>query len=276
MSRSGLVAAQAERLRSLARQWQPTPAQPPPVRSTTDSDWFDGLPGDVPAQTPRLAFAPWTGAAVRGLAVLLAAALSLAGWWWWTGRPIAVAVAPEVIATGSPFARGPSHVGSGDAAAPSPAVTMDPGGVLEAGSSVRAPEDLVVHVIGFVARPGLVRVASGSRVADAIEQAGGVTRRRAADSVNLARLVVDGEQIVVAARATAVQQGPAAGVLGPTDLNTASASDLEDLPGVGPVLAGRIIQWRSDNGPFRSVDELGEVTGIGDAILEQLRPLVRV
>ena len=135
-----------------------------------------------------------------------------------------------------------------------------------------------------MARPGLVRLPSGSRVADAIEAAGGVRRPRAADSVNLARVLVDGEQIVVsdspaAAAPASSGGGPTGGAAGTplvVDLNTASVDVLDSLPGVGPVLAARIIAWRTANGPFRSVDELGEVSGIGEAILGQVRPLVRV
>lgn len=140
---------------------------------------------------------------------------------------------------------------------------------------------VVVHVTGQVVRPGLVTLPAGSRVADALAAAGGVTRKRAAESVNLARILLDGEQIVVgqsggtgsgsSASSTAPGGAPA-----PLELNRADGAALEGLPGVGPVLAGRILQWRLDNGPFRSVDELGEVSGIGDATLARLRSLVRV
>jgi competence protein ComEA len=138
---------------------------------------------------------------------------------------------------------------------------------------------VVVHVVGQVKSPGLVTLPVGSRVDDALAAAGGVTRSRAADSVNLARVLVDGEQVVVGFAAQAV-----AGVLGIApvrsgglvNLNSADAAAFEGLPGVGPVLAERIVQWRVTNGPFRSVDELGEVSGIGDSIMAQLRTLVSV
>ena len=111
----------------------------------------------------------------------------------------------------------------------------------------------------------------------AIAAAGGVTRPRAADSVNLARVLADGEQIAVGVDAVAAASTPTTGAVAPiVDLNTADLAALDSLPGVGPVLAGRILAWRQAHGPFRSVDELGEVSGIGDAILGQLRPLVRV
>lgn len=221
---------------------------------------------DDPAPRRVVSAGPWTRSALRALGVLVAAALVLAGYWAWSGRPRAIAQAPTVVATA------PAGMLGGPAA---PAeVAGAPGGPVSAPTP--AP-DVVVHVTGLVARPGLVHLPLGSRVADAIAAAGGVTRRRAADSVNLARVLADGEQVVVtmlpAVASTPVASGAAAG---PVDLNTATEAIIEGLPGVGPVLAGRILAWRATNGPFRSVDELGEVSGIGDAILAQLRPLVRV
>ncbi len=143
-----------------------------------------------------------------------------------------------------------------------------------------------MHVTGLVARPGLVRLPLGARVADALAEAGGVTRRRAADTVNLARILVDGEQVVVGVPGAPGSAGssppgtstssPQGNPLAPIDLNTATATVLEGLPGVGPVIAARIVDWRTANGAFRSVEELGEVSGIGDAILTQVRGLVRV
>jgi len=178
-----------------------------------------------------------------------------------------------VLATGAPLTGEASPAATGDAPV-TPAQDST-------GDSAAAAE-IVVHVTGLVRRPGLVRLPAGARVADAIELAGGVTRRRAEGSVNLARVLVDGEQIVVADAAAAlgsttpaaVSAGSAGGA--PLDLNSATVEQLDSLPGVGPVLAGRILQWRTTHGRFRSVDELGEVSGIGDAILGQLRPLVRV
>lgn len=199
---------------------------------------------------------PWTGSALRGLAIIVAVTLVLGAYWAWSGRPRAVAVGPSP----STAAVEPS-----DAPSVEPPATPSPAAVV------------VVHVVGRVARPGLVTLPAGSRVADAIAAAGGVTRPRAADSVNLARVLADGEQIAVGADAVAAASTPTTGAVAPiVDLNTADLAALDSLPGVGPVLAGRILAWRQAHGPFRSVDELGEVSGIGDAILGQLRPLVRV
>jgi len=136
-----------------------------------------------------------------------------------------------------------------------------------------AAGQVVVHVTGAVRQPGLVRLPAGSRVDDAIEAAGGARSAKALGTVNLARVLVDGEQIVVGAVPGESSGGSAESGI---NLNQASASQLEDLPGVGPVLAQRIVDWRTANGPFRSVEELGEVSGIGDAVLAQIRASARV
>jgi competence protein ComEA len=98
-----------------------------------------------------------------------------------------------------------------------------------------------------------------------VEAAGGVTKKSAADSVNLARELIDGEQILVGASGSSAQAG--------ISINSASATQLEELPGIGPVLAERIVSHRTSNGPFTSIDQLGNVSGIGDSVLEQIRPI---
>ena len=127
-------------------------------------------------------------------------------------------------------------------------------------------------MVGAVHRPGLYRVPTGSRVADAVSQAGGLTRRADPAGVNLAAPVADGEQLVVPARlpvAVAAAQGaPVGGVgsaapAGPVQLSVATAEQLDSLPGVGPVTAEKIVDYRTAHGAFRSVDELDEVPGIG-------------
>src|SRR6478735_1294359 len=157
---------------------------------------------------------------------------------------------------------------------------------------------LVVHVVGQVVRPGLVRLRPGARVADAISAAGGTRAGADVAALNLARLVVDGEQIRVPRPGESPAVGPGAGGAGgagssgaggaggagtsgssggsngPVSLNAADAAALDTLPGVGPVLAQRIIDWRTEHGRFTSVDELGEVSGIGDKLMAQLRPKV--
>jgi len=143
------------------------------------------------------------------------------------------------------------------------------------------PREVVVHVAGAVARPGLYRLAEGSRVDDAIGLAGGAAPKAALDLVNLAAPVADGQQVIVplrgsegatpAAGSTASEGGvPGAKVR----LNSATLDELDELPGVGPVTAQQILDYREANGAFRSIDELDAVPGIGPARLEQLRPLV--
>lgn len=144
---------------------------------------------------------------------------------------------------------------------------------------------VVVDVVGQVGRPGLVSLPAGSRVADAITAAGGATPEADVSLLNQARLVIDGEQIrvprqgeVIAAAPGAAAPGAAGGAGGGVgalvSLNSADLATLDGLPGVGPVLAQRILDWRSEHGRFTSVDELGEVSGIGDKLMSQLRPRV--
>lgn len=146
---------------------------------------------------------------------------------------------------------------------------------------------LLVHVVGQVRHPGVVRLAPGSRVLDAVQAAGGASPSAGLNHLNLARAVVDGEQIVVPKPGENVPAAglPGAAGAGPTsagaggglvDLNTADAAALDSLPGVGPVIAQRILDWRTEHGRFTSVDELGEVSGIGDKLMAQIAPKVRV
>jgi len=135
---------------------------------------------------------------------------------------------------------------------------------------------LVVDVVGAVRRPGLYRLPSGSRVADALSRAGGVTPKALVELVNLAAPIADGEQIVVPRRGSATIAGSGAtGVAsGPVHLNTATLEQLDALPGVGPVTAQKILDYRQQHGAFGSVEELDAVPGIGPARLEQLKELV--
>ena len=145
----------------------------------------------------------------------------------------------------------------------------------ESGAGV-APA-LVVHVVGAVHRPGLFRLKDGSRVADAVARAGGPTRRADLSVVNLAAPLADGQQVIVPRRGPA---GEAAAVVGGSvagakvSLAIATVAQLDELPGIGPVTAQKIVDWRASHGPFQSVDDLDDVPGIGPARIEQLRDLV--
>lgn len=145
--------------------------------------------------------------------------------------------------------------------------------VLAAPARAAPSRQVVVHVVGAVIRPGLYRLREGSRVADAVAQAGGATGQADLALVNLAAPVVDGAQVVVAKRGAARSSGAAA-VAGPVSLSSATLEQLDALPGLGPTTAQRILDYRAAHGAFRSVDELDGVPGFGPARVEQLRELV--
>jgi competence protein ComEA len=137
---------------------------------------------------------------------------------------------------------------------------------------------LTVHVVGAVRAPGLYELAEGSRIDDAIQKAGGPRPKAALDLVNLAAPVADGQQVVVPGRggseSTSAGSTPASGAR--VHLNSATLEDLDELPGIGPVTAQEILDYRAEHGAFRSVDELDAVSGIGPARLADLKPLVEL
>lgn len=140
---------------------------------------------------------------------------------------------------------------------------------------------VIVDVVGAVRRPGVVQLKAGQRIQDAVAAAGGADAVADLTAINLAGILADGQQIVVPKKGQAppipVTTAPSSGsssAMAPVDVNTADAGGLDTLPGVGPVLAQRIIDFRTAHGPFRSIDELGEVSGIGEKVLADLRPLV--
>jgi competence protein ComEA len=159
-----------------------------------------------------------------------------------------------------------------------------------ASSSTSTSGDLViVDVDGSVRRPGVVRLSSGSRVIDAIKAAGGATHNADTGALNLAELLIDGQQVIVPSnRASVGDVGTGPAGVGSTPLpssstatmvvsiNSATAEELETLPGIGPVLAAAIVQWRTDNGGFASIEQLQDVSGIGPATYADLAPLVRL
>ena len=203
------------------------------------------------------------GAAHVGLvALVLAGGLLLTAWFVTRSSPGGTAVPPRATpaVVGSPTVEGEAPLGPSGSPSPS------------AGR-------LVVDVVGKVRRPGIAVLPSGSRVVDAIKAAGGSRRGVDLAGLNLARLLVDGEQVVVGRAAGAAPAPPAAGTSSAApaalvNLNTADQAMLETLPGVGPVTAAAILQWRSEHGAFSAVEELLEVSGIGDATLAEIRPHV--
>jgi competence protein ComEA len=198
------------------------------------------------------------------------------------------------LADGGEPVGGPADGPAGSAAQSAPPAPSGPLPTAPApGSAGAADGGLLVHVVGEVAEPGLVTVPDGARVADALEAAGGTTRKADLTAVNLARAVVDGEQLYVPKPGEQVPGGPAPGAGGPAsgtgrpgasggsttatvDINTADAAALETLPGIGPSIAQAIVEWRDTNGQFASVDELEDVPGIGPATLAEIRDSARV
>jgi len=186
-----------------------------------------------------------------GLVALLAVTIGGAGLWYVRSlpRPVEVSTVPS----------------GGIAAAPA--------------SATPSPEIIVlVDVAGWVRHPGVYEFTDGARVIDAIDAAGGDRPGAVLEALNLAALLVDGTQVLVSREG----ETPAPPVLGGAvvggliNVNTATATELEELPGVGEVIAQAIIDYRTENGPFTSVDQLLDVSGIGDATLENLRDLVTV
>lgn len=208
---------------------------------------------------------------VGALALVGAVAAALAGMYLWRSQPEPVAVAPRALATSTPSSSPPgAAVATGSAPTPSP-----------------TPTGVVVDVDGEVDDPGVYTLPAGSRVVDAIEAAGGLEKGADTTSVNLARTVVDGEKILVGAPGSPGQAGAAAAGAGPgsaggpanepaLNLNGATAQQLEELPGIGPVLAERIVEYRTEHGGFGAVSELTEVSGIGEATFADLEDKVRV
>jgi competence protein ComEA len=238
----------------------PYRATPPAEDDPDTGDVRSGLPSGVgrhraPGPTPR-----WDpgrlGARSLWVAGLLAALLLVA--WTWLERP---------------------HVEPAPNGSPVPVSTTPELPALPVGEASETSSTVVVSVVGLVARPGLVTLPTGARVAEAVEAAGGLLPDADPASVNLAAVVSDGEQVAVGSPGSGGTSGSTGTGVAPgglVDLNTATETELDALPGIGPVLAQRIVDHRSREGAFRSVDQLDDVPGIGPAIAAELAALVRV
>ncbi|WP_199286658.1 ComEA family DNA-binding protein [Nocardioides houyundeii] len=222
---------------------------------------------------------------------VVAVAVALAMGWccWWLVRGETEPVLTPVVSV-DPTASTPRGPAGGPMESPvespvegaeqSPVPGSEEGAAQPAAE--RATSTVTVDVAGKVRRPGIAVLPAGSRVVDALESAGGARPGVDLTGLNLARLLVDGEQVLVGMPSVPggppVTPPPTAGATGGpaalVNINTADQTTLETLPGVGPVTAGAIIGWRSENGGFSSVAELLEVDGIGEVTLDQLSPLV--
>ena len=222
---------------------------------------------------------------------------------WWLLRPSAAPIDSALPLAGRADAAtaGPRASGDASGAAATGPTGSSSGAVATSTSSTSVPE-VVVQAAGQVQRPGVYRMGPGDRVDDLVSKAGGFTAKADVDRVNLAAPLADGERVWVPSQGEdapppvvagsgggasasgtsggGAGAGPTAGgapaPTGPVDLNTATAEELDSLPGVGPATAAAILGYRTEHGRFSSVDDLLDVRGIGDAKLEQLRPLVTV
>ncbi len=260
----------AERPPRRARDPGPVPAEvsgKPDTRSTV------GRPGHEDTQTadelllsvdaPELPKQRFGRMHVGVISMLLVLGLITAGWMLLRARPVAVASPGGVVTLSMPTAT---------AVSPTP-------------STSKGDAKIVVHVLGAVRHPGLVRLKDSSRVQDAIDAAGGLTHRADPGELNLAQVLADGQQVVIGTAGDPTgevrdQPGSATGggssATGAVDLNRANQSQLEELPGVGPVTAQAILTWRQQHGRFSRIEELQEVDGIGPKTYAQIAPHVRV
>ena len=219
-------------------------------------------------------------AELAGLVIVIVLCVAGAAVWYLRSlpKPITVAEVPGGVATAVPPASG----------AAVPFVSGAPMPSVSASGQPVAAAPMIIDVTGHVRRPGVYEFPAGSRVIDAIERAGGPRENAVLSALNLAAPLADGQQVVVPGPkdpvapvvpgAPAVPGTPAAsGASGAlVNVNTADATALETLPGVGEVTAAAIIEHRTENGPFTSVDQLEDVSGIGPSTLEEIRPHVTV
>jgi competence protein ComEA len=244
----------------------PGPAFPTDVEASPESgqdgagDGSAHRTSETPDELPKPGFGRMH---VGVIGVLLVLGLIAAGWLLLRARPVAVASPGDVVTMSTPLQSAPT-------ASPS--------------TSERATR-LVVHLLGAVRDPGLVRLPGNSRVQDAIDAAGGLTGRADPGELNLAQPLADGQQLMIGTKSDPAGEvrdggdsgaGSANSATATLDLNRANQAQLEELPGIGPVMAQAILTWRQQHGQFSRIEELQEVDGIGPKTYAQIAPHVRV
>jgi len=256
-----VLAEQAPRRARGPGQASSVEREPPP---TSDLDAAEDGRAHLAAETlDELGQQRFSRMHVGVIGVLLILGVITAGWLLLRARPVAVATPGEVVTMSTPVQNAPT-------ASPTP--------------SERATR-IVVHVVGAVRHPGLVRLPENSRVQDGIDAAGGLTGRADPGELNLAQPLADGQQLVIGTvgdpvgevrdgRESGGGSGPSASAT--LDLNRANQAQLEELPGIGPVTAESILTWRQQHGRFSRIEELQEVDGIGPKTYAQIAPHVRV
>jgi competence protein ComEA len=185
------------------------------------------------------------------------------------------AVGVALLLVGARWVRSASAEAGREGGVTTAAAVDDEGGSGESFVVVPGGGDVVVHVAGAVRDPGVYRFPTGSRVADAVDRAGGATGAAAVDGINLAARLADGQQVVMPSRAagsgTAVGTASGAASEGPISLGTATVEQLDTIEGIGPVTAQEIVEFRDESGGVSSVEDLDEISGIGPATMDALR-----
>ena len=252
-----------------------------PDRPGDESDsafWGDDRPRRRPGRAPS-ALERWADLVrshsfeVRGTVAIVVLVALVAGFVWFRVGSAASDAAPGAVRTSTAATQSkPATRRASPSAGPASVATTRGRGAT-----------MFVHVAGAVQKPGVIELPVGARVIDALDAVGGALADADLDRLNLAAKVVDGQQILVPKLGQPLPSGASGtsgaatgGVTGPVNLNTASATELETLPGIGPVLAAAIVSERERRGGFRSVNELRQVRGIGEARFTDLKPLVTV
>lgn len=228
----------------------------------TPGDDLDWVVETHPRRRAAPAHPTWWGVSRRAAMtiILVVAALGIAGVGVWRMLPPPTAVSVPA---------GLLHA---------PDTTPPPGPETDVQPAAEAASTAFVHVTGAVARPGLIELPEGARVADALDHAGGPAPQADLGAINLAARIADGEQIYVPAQGEDPPPPTAGGAVGggKVNINSATETELQQLPGIGPVMAERIITYRHDHGPFTTVKELQSVPGIGPALMARLHEEITV